>query len=76
MNAKRRKALEKVIGKINEAKDELVALKEEEEESRDNTPEGLQGSERYEKTEYACEALEEAVGLIEGGVSMIEEAIE
>ncbi len=75
MNAKRRKALQKVIEHINEAKDELVALKEEEEESRDNTPESLQGSERYEKTAYACEALEEAVGLIEDGVSVIEEAI-
>ena len=48
----------------------------EEEEYRDNIPENLQGGERYEKAEAACDSLSAAVDGIEDILSSIEEACE
>ena len=53
MNKARRKALDEVISKIEEAKELLENLQAEEEEYRDNMPENLQGSERYEAADAA-----------------------
>lgn len=54
MNKQRRKSLNKLIEKLEEVKSDLESLKDEEEEYRDNMPENLQGSERYEKAEDNC----------------------
>ena len=53
---------------------ELEALKEEEEDYRDNIPENLQGSERYEQAEEACDNLDSAFDGLEEVISYIEEA--
>jgi prefoldin subunit 5 len=76
MNNPRRKALEAVIAAIEEAKETLETLKEEEEESRDNIPENLQGSERYEKADNACDCLDTAASNLEDAIGAINEAIE
>jgi len=65
MNKARRKALDEVISKIEEAKELLENLQAEEEEYRDNMPENLQGSERYEAADAAVDALDEAISSIE-----------
>ncbi len=75
MNKQRRKTLRELYDIIAEAKDNLEMVMEEEEEYRDNIPENLQGSERYEKAEEAVYNLEEAISNIEEALSLIEETI-
>ena len=54
---------------------ELECLKEEEEEYRDNMPENLQGSERYERADEACDSLDSAYSSLEEAIEYIDEAI-
>jgi len=75
MNNVRRKNIEKVIGMISDARSLLEELMSEEEEYRDNMPENLQGSERYEKADEACCSMEEAIGNMEDIESSLEEVI-
>ena len=51
-------------------------LQAEEEEYRDNIPENMQESERYEKADEACDNLSSAVDSLEEAISSIEAAIE
>lgn len=74
MNNYRRKELNALLSTIEEVKDALEALKEEEEEYRDNMPENLWGSERYDKAEAAVSSLEEAISSLEDAISGIEVA--
>lgn len=76
MNKQRRKALEKIASVIDAAKNELEEVMAEEEEYRDNIPENLQGSERYEIAEAACESLSDAIDLLDDAISSIENATE
>ena len=46
------------------------------EEYRDNIPENMQESERYEKADEACDNLSSAVDSLEEVISSIEAAIE
>ncbi len=74
MNRLRRKELAEVISKIVEAKEALESLKEEEEEYRDNIPENLQGSEKYEIADTACDNLDTAVSSLDEAIEAIREA--
>lgn len=72
MNNDRRKAItaavslvEALKGQIEEAVSAIEAIKDEEEEYKDNMPESLQSSERYETAEAAVSALEEALSPLE-----------
>ena len=76
MNKVRRKALDEVISKIEEAKELLENLQAEEEEYRDNMPENLQGSERYEAADAAVDNMSSAVDALDGAISSIESAQE
>lgn len=76
MNKARRKTLQELYDIITEAKDNLDAVRGEEEEYKDNIPENLQGSERYERAESAVDALESAVSSLEEALDYIEEAQE
>lgn len=76
MNKVRRKQLEEVIAKIQEAADELEAIMNDEEEYRDNMPENLLYSERWEIADGACDAMQEALDQLEEAVSSIETAQE
>ena len=76
MNKIRRKNLQEIADKLAELKDELETLQREEEDYRDNMPENLQGSERYERADAACDSLSEAVESLDSAISSIEEAIE
>ena len=58
MNNTRRKKLAHIQDKLREIQDELQELMEEEEEYRDNMPENLQESERYEKADEACDNMQ------------------
>ena len=76
MNKARRKELEELYDIIYEAKERLVMLHDEEEEYRDNIPENLQGSERYERAEEAVDALDSAMSSLEEALNYIETAKE
>ena len=76
MNKARRKALDEVISKIEEAKELLENLQAEEEEYRDNMPENLRGSERYEAADAAVDNMSSAVDALDEAISSIESAQE
>jgi len=76
MNKARRETLEELHTKITDLKDILEEVMREEEEYRDNMPENLHGSERYEKADEACSALYEAVSQLEEAASNIETVME
>ena len=76
MNKARRKARDEVISKIEEAKELLENLQAEEEEYRDNMPENLQGSERYEAADAAVDNMSSAVDALDEAISSIESAQE
>lgn len=58
MNAARRKELSKAIDLIEQAKEIISAVAEEEREAYDNLPEGLQESEMGEKMSEIADDLE------------------
>ena len=53
----RRKAVESIVN-------QLTAIRDAEEQYKDNIPENLKNSSRYESAEQAVETLEEAIGLL------------
>lgn len=76
MNKARRKTLAEIADQLEALKGELESALSEEEEYRDNIPENLQGSERYERADEACGNLAEAVSQLEDVISNIEAAVE
>ena len=74
MNKARRTSLMNLQDIINKAKEKLEELLEEEEEARDNLPENLLNSERYERAEAACNNITSAIDSLEEAMSYIEEA--
>lgn len=67
MNKLRRKNIQEVIDKLTSLQNDLESLESDVEsiqdkeiEYRDNMPENLQGSERYEQADSACDSLETA----------------
>lgn len=76
MNNTRRKQLQAIYTKLEELKGELETVTADEEEARDNIPESLWNSERYEKAEEACNNLTEAVDYLDNVLEYIETAME
>lgn len=76
MNKIRRKALSEIVDRLEELRSDLEGIKEEEEEYRDNMPGNLQGSERYDAADAACDNLDSALGTLEDAINYIEEAAE
>lgn len=79
MNNNRRKEIKNIIdrignfeveisetmSKLEDLKSDMEDILDNEEESRDNIPECLHGSERYEKAESACDNLSDAVNALD-----------
>ena len=76
MNKARRKNIQDVVNQLEDLKSTLEDLQGEEEEYRDNIPVNLQGSERYEKAEEACDTLSEAVDGLENIITSLGELAE
>lgn len=76
MNAARRKAIEKAVAKIEEAKAILEEAHSEEEDYYDLMPENLQGSERGQKSEDAFISLQEALDACDEAIECSNHAIE
>lgn len=73
MNAQGRKEIAKYIASLNEIKDKLVSMKDDEENKFDNMPEGLQESERGEAMQEAIEQLETACDNLDEAISALQE---
>ncbi len=76
MNKERRKNIQDVVEQLDGLKTTLEELQGEEEECRDNIPENLRGSERYEKADEACDALNDAVDGLEDIITSLSELAE
>ncbi len=76
MNKMRRKTLQEIYDIVADARDNLEMVMQEEEEYRDNMPENLQGSERYEKAEEACDNLDSAIRSLDEVLEYIKVAME
>lgn len=74
MNVLRRKRLARISDQLEILKAELEDLLQDEEEARDNIPEGLQESPIYEKADKACDDLRAVIDSLEEALSSIEEA--
>jgi len=61
MNKSRRKWIADTIEKLEELKSDVESIRDEEEEYKDNMPENLSLSEKYEKAEEAVSDLEYAI---------------
>lgn len=76
MNKARRKTINEIYDRLAELRDLIEEVKYEEEEYRDNMPENLQCSERYEIADTACDNLDSAISSIEEALDYIESAAE
>ena len=74
MNKVRRKELQNLFDIISAAQEQLEALRDEEDDYKENIPENLQGSERYEIAEAAVDALDSALDSLQDALDSIEEA--
>ena len=74
MNDSRRKVLWQAKGLLREAAALVDLVCDQEEDSLDNMPENLQGSDRYAKIERAVDNLREAMEHIEDAQACIAEA--
>lgn len=61
MNKQRRAAIAKIIDKINQNKDELQSVLDDEEYAYDNLNEGLQATEMGQTMEEAIDVLEDVI---------------
>lgn len=76
MNKQRRKWLEDIIGKLEEQKDELYNLLQEEQEAYDNMPENLQESERGQAAYEYVSDLEDEYNSLEDVIQNLQEILD
>lgn len=74
MNNDRRKRLADLIKVVEELREALEAIKEEEQEAFDNMPEGLQHSERGEASQAAIDSMDYAGASLESVTDALQEA--
>ena len=74
MNKDRRKRLAEIEGKLEELKDQLEAIRAEEEEAFDNLPESIQDGEKGQNIDANREALEQAVDSLDESLNAIRQA--
>lgn len=74
MNKDKRKRLDVAISLLNQAKDVVEDVMNEEQEGFGNLTEGLQASDRGQQMEEAIGNMESAIASIEDAVEYIEEA--
>lgn len=75
MNANRRKAIDKIVSRLEELQADLASVWGEEQKAYDNTPESLQESDRYAESEEAISAMEDADGSIQEAIDYLSDLI-
>lgn len=69
MNNKRRKEISKIVSTLEDVRDRLSEVVDEEQSAFDNMPESIQGSDR------GCES-EEAIGYLSDALDSVESALD
>lgn len=72
MNAKVRKEIAKHIASLNDIRDKLESIRDDENQKYDNMPEGLQDSERANEMLEAVDNLDSAISAIDEAVEYLE----
>lgn len=75
MNRLRRARLQSVSDTVAEFIGTLHDIRDNEEDYKENMPENLYGSERYEKAEEAIDQISDAIDSLEEATELIEEAM-
>jgi flagellar biosynthesis chaperone FliJ len=73
MNKERRNKIIKIISEIEQVKDKLQAVLDEEESVFDNMPENLQCSMRGEESEESISYMDEAIEALDNAIEQLEE---
>lgn len=76
MNNKRRKQISRVIEQIEDSKETLADILNDEAQAFDNMPESLLESERAEASQNAIDLLDEAINNLDEAINNLEEAQE
>lgn len=76
MNQKRREQLKGAIKKLEEAKDSIESVRDDEQYSLDNIPENLQTTDRYAAMEAAIDHLDDAVESVDEAIECVSAAID
>lgn len=74
MNKERRKRVDAIIDALENLKGDIEEVLEEETEYRDNIPENMQQSERYETADQNCDCLQSAYDSMEEAIEQLEES--
>lgn len=75
MNVKRRKEIDKIIATLEDAREKISNLRDEEEEAFNNLPESLQDADKGQDMQAAFGALESADDGFDDIIGYLEEAI-
>ena len=73
MNKERRKQIAAIVNRISGIASDLEMVKDDEDEYRDNMPENLQGSTRYDDSDEASNVMQCALDALEEASSNLEE---
>lgn len=76
MNKLRRKELETIIAKLEEAMSALEYVREDERGAMDNMPESLQDTDRYYAMEEAVDGMDSAGDTIQEAIDAIQDVID
>lgn len=72
MNKKRRTKISNVIKRLNDCKDDLESIKEDEDEARENIPEPFQDCDTYCESEECSDKIEDAISDLKDIVQSLE----
>ena len=75
MNKERRTQIKKLTNELEDVKTKLKYILRKEEGILDNTPENLQGTDRYSESENALDVLDDVVDNLESAIESLNEII-
>ncbi len=75
MNKERRTQIKKLTNELEDVKTKLKYILRKEEGILDNTPENLQGTDRYSESENAIDVLDDVVDGLESAIESLNEII-
>ena len=75
MNKERRAQILQAAGELEDIKTKLKYISRKEEEILDNTPENLQGTDRYSESENAIDVLDDVVDDLESAIESLNEIV-
>lgn len=75
MNKERRTQIKKLTNELEDVKTKLKYILRKEEGIIDNTPENLQGTDRYSESENAIDVLDDVIDDLESAIESLNEII-